>query len=314
MALSRWIREAAAVKPIIGIARESAYSAGYALLSGCSEAYVTPDGGVGSIGVILVHANQAGLNEKLGVQYTIIHSGARKADFSPHAALSDEAIERLQTMVDDGRQRFAEMVAAHRGLGVDKVLATEAGLYFGQDAVKAGLVDGVLSWEETVARMRELMAGRGNSSKSAMTAGAQDSTMDVEDDGMSMTVKERFAALLEGNAEEAPAALAELGYVKAAEAEAKAREEGTKAGLAAGLAQAVDVVQACRLGGIGLEPAEQMIGKGLDGKGAAQEALALKAAASGKEKVNSTITDGTRTGKHPLVAECEGKGKRGTEA
>jgi signal peptide peptidase SppA len=296
LALARWLREASAAKPIIGIARESAYSAGYALLSGCSEAYMTPDGGAGSVGVILVHANQEKFNEKIGVQYTIIYSGARKADFNPHSALGEEAYTKLQAMVDDGRRRFAEVVAAHRKMSIDAVLATEAGIYFGQEAVDVGFVDGLMTWEQTVGRMRELMAG-GNT-RSAMRAEANK----TEDN---MTLTERFEALIKGNAEEASAALAELGYVEAASAEAAARQAGVDEGVQLGAGRAVEVIQACRLGGLSLEQAERMIGEGLDGKAAQDMALRLRAAESDKQRVTSTVTDTTRSGKHPLIAAAE---------
>ena len=68
-----------------------AFSAAYLLASAAERVYAGRTSGLGSIGVIVSHLDVSASDEKLGYKYTIIHAGARKADFNPHEPLSEEA-------------------------------------------------------------------------------------------------------------------------------------------------------------------------------------------------------------------------------
>lgn len=140
--LAERIRAADAVKPIWAIASDSAFSAAYAIACAASRIVVTRTGGVGSVGVIAMHVDQSVRDAQEGFRYTAITAGARKNDFSPHDKLSNEAAARLQAEVDRLYEIFVSHVAAMRGLDADMVRATEAGLFFGPEAIAAGLVDG----------------------------------------------------------------------------------------------------------------------------------------------------------------------------
>ncbi len=130
-------------KPIIAVASEHAYSAAYLLASAADRAILPRTGGVGSIGVVSVHLDVSGADEKGGVTYTPIFAGAKKVDFWPHASLSDRARAEGQAEVDRLYGLFCETVARNRGLSVSAVRATEAGCLYGADAVTAGLADEV---------------------------------------------------------------------------------------------------------------------------------------------------------------------------
>jgi ClpP class serine protease len=45
---------------------------------------------------------------------------------------------------------FVDTVARNRSLSADAIRATEAGLFFGEDAVKVGLADGVGTFESAI--------------------------------------------------------------------------------------------------------------------------------------------------------------------
>lgn len=141
MDLSAEIRALDAIKPVYGIINAHACSAGYALACAARKVFMVPDGIAGSIGVIAVHADQSKHDEKKGISYSILHKGERKADFSPHAPLSDKARELLDSMLEESYQSFVSLVARHRGLSEDAVRATNAALFKGRTALKAGLVD-----------------------------------------------------------------------------------------------------------------------------------------------------------------------------
>jgi len=154
------IAAAAKVKPIWAIANESAFSAAYALASAASRLVVTRTAGIGSVGVIAMHIDQSGMDAKAGLQYTPIVAGAHKNDLSPHTAITDEARAMLQAEVDRLYGLFIDTVASHGRLTADALRATEAGLYFGDAAVAAGLADAVATFDDTLAEMADFLTPR----------------------------------------------------------------------------------------------------------------------------------------------------------
>ncbi len=145
--LARQVREASAVKPVWAVANDSAYSAAYAIGSAAHRLIVSETGGVGSIGVIALHIDQSVKDANEGYRYTAVTAGTHKNDFSPHQPLTDEAKAELQAEVDRLYGLFVEHVAAMRTLGSDDVRSTQAGLYFGANAIAAGLADAVATFE-----------------------------------------------------------------------------------------------------------------------------------------------------------------------
>ena len=158
--LARRVREAAATKPVWAVANDAAYSAAYAIAASAQRLYVNETGGVGSIGVIALHVDQSVKDATDGYRYTAITAGAHKNDYSPHEPLSDAAKTELQSEVDRLYTIFTEHVAAMRGLGLDAVRATEAGLYFGSNAVSQGLADGVQTLDATLTEFHQFINAR----------------------------------------------------------------------------------------------------------------------------------------------------------
>ncbi len=161
--LARRVREVVAVKPVWAVANDAAYSAAYAIAASAQRLYVTETGGVGSIGVIALHVDQSIKDATDGYRYTAITAGAHKNDYSPHEPLSDAAKSELQGEVDRLYAIFTEHVAAMRGLGIDAVRATEAGLYFGGNAVRQGLADGVQTLDATLTEFQQFINARNHS-------------------------------------------------------------------------------------------------------------------------------------------------------
>lgn len=130
-------------KPITAIVDESAYSAGYAIASAADEIIVPRTGGVGSVGVVAAHMDRSEANERNGVKVRYVYAGARKIDGNPDAPLTGEAHDELKAEVDRVYQLFVETVARNRGLSVDAVRGTEAGVFRGDAAVAHRLADRV---------------------------------------------------------------------------------------------------------------------------------------------------------------------------
>jgi len=144
------IYQARGTKPIYAVVNETALSAAYAIASAAETIYLSRTAKAGSIGVITVHLDQSKFDENQGAKYTVIHAGARKADFNSHAPLSPEAQTIAQSMVNDAYEIFVKTVARNRGLTPQAVRDTEAGLYFGKKAVEAGLADAVMPWTKAL--------------------------------------------------------------------------------------------------------------------------------------------------------------------
>ncbi len=162
--LARRVREAAAVKPIWAVANDAAFSAAYAIAAAAERLVVTETGGVGSIGVIALHIDQSVKDAQEGYRYTAITAGTHKNDFSPHEPLAEGARAELQAEVDRLYDLFVGHVAATRGLDEAAVRATEAALYFGPNAVTAGLADGLGSLEAALAEFSSYLGTRGRKS------------------------------------------------------------------------------------------------------------------------------------------------------
>lgn len=133
--------------PFYAYLNEMATSAAYALACACDEIYLPASGIAGSVGVISTMVDQVAADEKMGIRVVTLTSGARKADGHPHVAISDEAVEVEQGRVDALARQFFRHVSARRGLSVAKVASYEAGIFLGQQAVDAGLVDAVMGWD-----------------------------------------------------------------------------------------------------------------------------------------------------------------------
>ena len=142
-------------KPCYAIANDEAFSAAYALASSAQRLFVTRTGGVGSVGVIAVHMDQSGWDEKMGRKYTAIYAGARKNDFSTHQPLSDGARENLQSEVDRLYEMFVASVSRNRNLAPALVRKTDAGLYWGEKAISAGLADLIGSFDDALAAVTQ---------------------------------------------------------------------------------------------------------------------------------------------------------------
>lgn len=152
------IRAMTQQKPITGIVNYSAYSGGYLIGSACTELVVSQTSGIGSIGVIASHMDRSKQHEGQGVKVTTVYAGAHKNDLSPHEPLTEQSLKYLNDVVQESYQLFVNAVAEYRGLSVQQVIATEAGLYRGQQGINAGLADRMQSPQDAVDELSRAIA------------------------------------------------------------------------------------------------------------------------------------------------------------
>ena len=132
-------------KPVWAFVAEHAFSAGYALASQADRILLPRTGAVGSIGVVVMHADLSGQLDQDGVRVTLIHSGQHKVDANPYEPLPAPVRDDIQREINALRVLFTQTVAAGRGTRLSQAaaMATEAATYRGADAVVAGLADEV---------------------------------------------------------------------------------------------------------------------------------------------------------------------------
>ncbi|MCW2454627.1 S49 family peptidase [Rahnella aceris] len=132
-------------KPVWAILSESAYSAAYALASAADKIIVPRTGGVGSVGVIVMHVDWSQKIKNDGLQVTIITYGDRKAESNPYEPLSETARKAIQSDIDEMGRLFVSTVSRNRGITEKTVRDTEAACFLGADGVQLGLADQVAS-------------------------------------------------------------------------------------------------------------------------------------------------------------------------
>lgn len=149
------IRQAREVKPVFAVANSMMASAAYWLGSQATKIVGTPGADIGSIGVIMVHADYSSFLEQEGVRFSFITSSKHKAEGNWAEPLTDDARAHMQMRVDDYHATFVDAVA--KGRTVTKSLVSNEfgqGRMFGAAKAKdIGMIDKIGTLASTVNRL-----------------------------------------------------------------------------------------------------------------------------------------------------------------
>lgn len=178
------IYEARGNKPIVAMASDSMTSAAYAIASAADEIIVSRTSQVGSIGVVMRHADFSNQMKAVGVEVTYIFAGDHKVDGNPFEPLPKEVRESLQKDIDAVYELFVETIARNRDMKAEDVRNTQAQVYLGPEAIGMGLADGVGTTDKLISRLVAENRGAGshlslNSNKEEITM-ADKATKEVE--------------------------------------------------------------------------------------------------------------------------------------
>lgn len=220
-------------KPTLAIVDTMCYSGGYSLSSAVDRIVVTPSGGVGSIGVVMMHASIEKMMKEWGVEITFIHAGKHKVDGNMFQKLPDDVRKRYQASVERSYDKFTALVARNRGMSIEDVRATEALCYDAETALGLGLIDAIQSPKDALATFRKELSG----SSTSPQQGASSMTTKVETPGAG------------GENAAAPAAVPTVA-APAAVSEAAAAPEAVVVPEPAPAAAAAPVDQKARISGI----------------------------------------------------------------
>lgn len=175
--LAQQIKEWGAIKPIWSAVSNLSASANYLLASATSQIGITDTGMAGSIGVVMRHVDLSKMAKKEGINVTHIFAGGRKIDGNQFAPLSEDVRARFQAEIDQLYTLFVNTVSQYRGLDADAIRGQEAGVFTGQDAIKAGLADRIATPDQMLAEMQQSYSSsnRGFSMTTSKDKSAEDS-------------------------------------------------------------------------------------------------------------------------------------------
>lgn len=154
--LAAMIREGTRRKPIIVHTDGTLASAAYWIAAAATEVVASPTAVIGSIGIVMaMRKERTTPNDRLAT-FEFVSSQSPKKRVDPE---TDAGRAQVLATVDALAQVFVETVAQYRGVSPSTVLTRfgQGDVLVGQQALDAGMIDGLGTFEETLARL----AGRG---------------------------------------------------------------------------------------------------------------------------------------------------------
>lgn len=145
-------------RKIVAVCMGMAASGGYYSAVAADAIYVHPTSIVGSIGVIGLFPNLAGLSGKIGVDMRVVKSGEFKDMGSMWRPFSDPDRAILQGTIDSMFERFVTVVREgrpHLDEATVRRLA-DGRIYTAQEAVTLGLADGMGYMDDAFAQARKV--------------------------------------------------------------------------------------------------------------------------------------------------------------
>lgn len=136
-------------KPVVAFTDGGMLSAAYWLGCSAGQVFASNVAHVGSIGVLATHVDRSEQLRQDGLKVSIIRAGEFKALANSIEPLTEAARAQIQEGVDAAYQVFVGHVAEMRDTSyanADKTMA-QGREFFGDQAVKAGLVDGITSFD-----------------------------------------------------------------------------------------------------------------------------------------------------------------------
>jgi capsid assembly protease len=148
------VREARTKKPIIAQAQYLMASAAYWPMTNATHIYASPSANIGSVGVYGIYEDVTEALAKLGVKQEVIAAGKYKAEAAGVGPLTDEQRGHLKSMIDAAYETFLGDISKGRGVAKDAVRSGygEGRVLNAKAALAAGMIDGISTLEDTIAR------------------------------------------------------------------------------------------------------------------------------------------------------------------
>lgn len=165
---------AAAGKPTVAYISDLGASAGYWIASAADQVIIRDTAAAGSVGVVATLRR-----DKKDDRIQIVSSQSPRKRVDPE---TEDGRAVLQGVVDDIADVFINRVASYRDVSVEHVLEHfgQGGILVGQNAVRAGLADGLGSLESIIAGLAGKSLGGKTMRKTEAVPAAQTAVLDRE--------------------------------------------------------------------------------------------------------------------------------------
>ena len=146
------------VKPVCSYTGGTEASAALWLGSSARTSFAAETALVGSLGILMVHAERSKQLENDGIKVTVIRAGDEKALANPYEPLSKEAKSALESKAQAIYDVFLGHVAEQRGVPNATADAKfgQGKEFIGKDAVTAGLIDSIGTLEDAYTKASKL--------------------------------------------------------------------------------------------------------------------------------------------------------------
>src|SRR5450830_2004866 len=153
------IMSARGVKPVYGVVNSLCASAAYWLGSACSQLIAVQGSMTGSIGVYTQHVDMSGALEMEGIKAQYISAGKYKVEGNSYGPLDEEARAFTQSQIDAYYSAFTSAVSKGRGAPIGQVRdgMGQGRCLMAADALAAGMVDAIDTFDGAVKRMSKAM-------------------------------------------------------------------------------------------------------------------------------------------------------------
>lgn len=158
--LAEDVFNAAARKPVWAYIEDLGASAAYWVASQARKLFASAPTLVGSIGTYGVIADFSAAAAMEGVKVHVLRAGKFKGAGEPGTEITAEQLAEWQRRVDGINEFFLAAVSKGRRLSIERVRELADGrLQLAEDALAMGLIDGVQSFDDTLAQLVRLTKG-----------------------------------------------------------------------------------------------------------------------------------------------------------
>lgn len=134
-----------------------AASGGYYISLPADYILAHPTSVTGSVGVLFLRPDVAGLMDKIGVGVEVSKTGHNKDMGSPFRPATNEEKQIIQDLIDRLGNRFLDRIAEHRKIDTDTLTAiSTARIFLADDALKLGMVDSIGYLNDAVSEAKKL--------------------------------------------------------------------------------------------------------------------------------------------------------------
>lgn len=149
-------------KKVLAYLEYGATAADYHIASAADVIMMNPTAIVEGISNFTTVMRYTGTTEKIGIEWDYMSAGKYKSTFHSIGAgpLTDEQRVEVQSLVDDVYAEIVDAVAEGRGLTREQAeTACDGRMFYGPQAIEAGLVDSLAFWDEAKAAAVRLAGG-----------------------------------------------------------------------------------------------------------------------------------------------------------